>query len=1162
MAANDSTGLGGEAGDVYVIAEGYLEAPPSVEYFSSAGVYVGRFEAPPEGFGNETGIAVDNDSLSPSVGDVYVAGFLANKREVIDEFSATGSYLGQLTETTGGSPFGELQAVAVDPSGNLWVYEQESIGENGIVDEFTDTGTFVKAFKTEHEAIGSGIAVDSSGDVYVTSFVPPFVLILKFDGATGAELAEFGEYPGTLNLAVDPSTQSLLVDTASDVALYGPNPGASSAPVERFPSTGLTGSSGIAVNGEDTVYAESGGSGDVIKVFDYVLFPAVSVEAASGVTQTAATLGGIVNPDEAEAKSPSEASLTGCRFEYGTEAGAFTNTAECSPAAASIVGEQHVGAHLSGLQGGTVYHYRLSATNAAGSTEYSQELELLTTGPRIAEESVSDVSSDAATLDALVNPNGAPTTYYFQYSTASTAGCTASPTSCTDVPAPPGAAIGSGSGAIEVGQQVQGLRPSTVYHYRVIAHNSFGGAGGTMIEGPDQTFATQGPGGTLRLPDGREWEMVSPAQKFGAQVLPAEHALIQASEAGGAISYYLSAPFVADPAGNVRRAPAVSRRGPDGWFTESIATPNATPSGVGQDEGEYRLFSSDLSLGLVAPFSETPLSPGATGGTPYLRDETTGVYTPLVDLADVPPVPEFAEHASVEVVAATPDLSHVVLFFEGSKGGRGEYEWSAGQLQSIPLGEIGYKGDLRRAISDDGSRIFGGGAMVDMTDGEVVSVGGEFQIASSDGSLAFFSSGGSLDAYDVETRKSTRVTVPLHGVDEFRGSVLGASEDGSYVYLVDGAVLSEAPNAEQAKAVAGEYNLYVLHREVNGSSEAWTPSFIATLSPGTANSQTQGEDIVTGDSPDWEPHGGWDTQTVEVSPNGQYLAFMSDRSLTGYDNHDASSGEPDEEVYRYDAEAGQLVCASCDPTGARPAGWLEPSGVSEILSDIARTWIGDESNPSRWIAATIPGVTEDFPFAQALYEPRYMLDNGRLFFDSRDALVPQAVNGSDDVYEYESGGQGSCPATNGGCVAVLSGGTGPEESAFVDASASGNDVFFVTAEKLVAQDVGNDYDMYDAHVCSTEAPCPAFVTPPPPCDTADSCKSPVSPAARCVRPFRQRELQRPRQPPPPTPLASKKTTKKTVKCSGGKIRDKRGKCVKAKKKKKKRKAMKSNRGAK
>ena len=40
---------------------------------------------------------------------------------------------------------------------------------------------------------------------------------------------------------------------------------------------------------------------------------------------------------------------------------------------------------------------------------------------------------------------------------------------------------------------------------------------------------------------------------------------------------------------------------------------------------------------------------------------------------------------------------------------------------------------------------------------------------------------------------------------------------------------------------------------------------------------------------------------------GEWLAFMSERSLTGYDNRDAASGEPDEEVYLYDAARERLA---------------------------------------------------------------------------------------------------------------------------------------------------------------------------------------------------------------------------------------------------------------
>ncbi len=44
--------------------------------------------------------------------------------------------------------------------------------------------------------------------------------------------------------------------------------------------------------------------------------------------------------------------------------------------------------------------------------------------------------------------------------------------------------------------------------------------------------------------------------------------------------------------------------------------------------------------------------------------------------------------------------------------------------------------------------------------------------------------------------------------------------------------------------------------------------------------------------------------TSRVSPNGEYVAFMSELPLTRYDNLDAASGVPDEEVYLYDAMHG------------------------------------------------------------------------------------------------------------------------------------------------------------------------------------------------------------------------------------------------------------------
>jgi hypothetical protein len=121
--------------------------------------------------------------------------------------------------------------------------------------------------------------------------------------------------------------------------------------------------------------------------------------------------------------------------------------------------------------------------------------------------------------------------------------------------------------------------------------------------------------------------------------------------------------------------------------------------------------------------------------------------------------------------------------------------------------------------------------------------------------------------------------------------------------------------------------------------------------------------------------------------------------------------------------------------------------------------------------------------------------------------VPGDVNGKEDVYEYEPAGVGSCQAPGygqsagdvfdagaGGCVALISAGTSAEESAFMDASESGGDVFFVTLSRLAQQDFDTSLDIYDAHECSTASPCaPAPALAPPPCTTGDSCKPAPTP---------------------------------------------------------------------
>jgi hypothetical protein len=199
--------------------------------------------------------------------------------------------------------------------------------------------------------------------------------------------------------------------------------------------------------------------------------------------------------------------------------------------------------------------------------------------------------------------------------------------------------------------------------------------------------------------------------------------------------------------------------------------------------------------------------------------------------------------------------------------------------------------------------------------------------------------------------------------------------------------------------------------------------------------------------------------------------------MTGYDNTDAKSGKADTEVFVYDATAnggaGELVCASCNPTNGRPLGQALIGGSGGTL----------------WVAGRIPGSYS------TLAEPDVLAPDGsRLIFEATDALVPDDTNGSLDVYQWERAGEGSCTEEEGtfseaanGCIDLISSGKSFAASEIADVSqtAVGADVFFNTLESLVPQDYGLR-DIYDARING------GFPIPPPPkpkCE-GETCQSP------------------------------------------------------------------------
>src|SRR5262249_25626909 len=153
-----------------------------------------------------------------------------------------------------------------------------------------------------------------------------------------------------------------------------------------------------------------------------------------------------------------------------------------------------------------------------------------------------------------------------------------------------------------------------------------------------------------------------------------------------------------------------------------------------------------------------------------------------------------------------------------------------------------------------------------------------------------------------------------------------------------------------------------------------------------------------------------------------------------------------------------------------------------LLVDRRQIWLGHR------LAGNIPGWTAQ-SLIDALFQSRYLSNNGRLYFNSPDDLVPAAENHKENVYEFEPSGVGRCESSSGGCVSLLSSGNSPRESAFIEATPDGSDVFFETVAQLLPQDTDTAYDIYDARTCRELSPC---LSPPAPeapsCAQAQTCR--------------------------------------------------------------------------
>ena len=441
-----------------------------------------------------------------------------------------------------------------------------------------------------------------------------------------------------------------------------------------------------------------------------------------------------------------------------------------------------------------------------------------------------------------------------------------------------------------------------------------------------------------------------------------------------------------------------------------------------------------------------------------------------------------------------------------------------------------------------------------------------FAGASEDGSKVFFltetwltanhPSGHDLELYECEVSEEIVEERPVPRCKLTRissgetGSAVGAvyvataiSSDGSAVYFLANEVLAANVGANGSHATPANC------KATFGPEEGMTCDLYrydtatgVTTYIATVDSPAFGD--VSG-SPRLVPYSGADSYTT---PDGRYLLFKSNRPLTGFSNAGSNcymavgGGErraPCAELYRYDADAvaegrQPIVCVSCG-SGVLPTG----------NARFSRS------------AVTNPGSTA----------VRAMSNNGEyVFFDTPTPLLPQATNGSLDVYEWHED-----PASHGSAISLLGSGSEPGPSYFLGSSAyttptgetiEGGNVFIGTHAKLVAADTNSVGNIYDVRICVAESPC----IKAPPGETAQcegsSCESllaePNDATPTSLTFAGPGDVVKEVQPAGTVKTATKKAP---AKCKRGYAK-KKGKCVKQRKRKAKAKKTSDKRRAK
>lgn len=992
-------------------------------------------------------------------------------------------------------PFDQPASVTTDEHGDVFVVSAGEFGgaeDDGRVDVFDPTGHFLSELPTG--SLSGAIAVDSEGNLYVNRPTTQDQLVVyeptEYEPENGK--IAYGSSPATLvgftftnviPLQINPQNDHLFAYLGSDLyefssaadgnTLENSSVGGGAAQASQPTALAIDATrgriyvgtaSGPADSVQEVTVLELAAPHNVIETFDGATTPTGSFDPRFSLAVDESS-GNLYVYNTTNHRTVYELSGTGdyiATIEHGFKAFGGEQLAVDNGA------ESPNGA----LNPGGRYLYVPSHPTGEGHS--------FAFGPSPPEEppvvesaSFGDVSEVDAELRASINPGHLATHYRFEYLTqqqyeeAGDSFAGAQVAGEGDIPA--------GGQSVAVTAHATGLAPGVTYRFRVVATNTQGtNTPGENDEGSFSTYPANPTsscpndavrvGSSALLPDCRAYELVTPAVTNGRSPVGVRHLgtyfpTREASPAGDAVSFSVEGGGLPgfDVTGSLAGDPYRAVRGADGWLTQQVATGGATTTaavaGSSSPDQGYATWSAQGEGSLVVGNQATSYVSYPDGHSSLLGVGSAGEDPRAVGVL----ISENGGHiifrtggtgAAVQLEPAAPPSGTAAIYDRTSDGVThvvsllpNDVQLSAGQnafFQGVSLDGRGVA--FRVGSASTAAPLY---LRFDNEETFEATPEGAFAGVAEGGARLFYLRGGNLYRFDAETGQTKQFTAS--------GNVtpVNVSPDGTTVYFVSPSVLTSEANPNGSKPKAGKQNLYL--------SNEGTIKFVGTVTDRDVegvfvNVSVEGLGLWL----DAVGTGRLAEEPSRITPDGDVLVFESRADLTPYQTEGSA------QIYRFDVDRGELECVSCNPTGAPPSGRASLQSISQ-------------------------GNADPEPFSAVAIVNNLRADGRRLFFQSEDALVANDTDRSQDVYQWEDKGVGSCDRP-GGCVSLISSGHSAKVDYLYAVSASGDDVFIRSGDQLVPQDAEQTPSLYDARVGGGFAATETFD-----CEEAGTCRPTTGP---------------------------------------------------------------------